>query len=195
MSPPKISRVELGLKAPRPNWQLTDFRQAIDEKGLIDDGFEGLGTGSGNKKEFDVQELETFASANAGNKQLVAVLKRGALVEGDETVKAVDINGIYVDKVDEFAPKAGKTVANAKPGSAELKGFSRNAISFDLKSAGTASITVMNTDGGVVATVVAENAKPGFNSVSWNADNIPSGRYTVTIEHNGTISGKNALLK
>ena len=129
----------------------------------------------GNKKEFDVQELETFASANAGNKQLVAVLKRGALVEGDETVKAVDINGIYVDKVDE--------------------GFSRNAISFDLKSAGTASITVMNTDGGVVATVVAENAKPGFNSVSWNADNIPSGRYTVTIEHNGTISGKNALLK
>lgn len=149
----------------------------------------------GNKKEFDVQELETFASANAGNKQLVAVLKRGALVEGDETVKAVDINGIYVDKVDEFAPKAGKTVANAKPGSAKLKGFSRNAISFDLKSAGTASITVMNTDGGVVATVVAENAKPGFNSVSWNADNIPSGRYTVTIEHNGTISGKNALLK
>lgn len=149
----------------------------------------------GKKKEFDAQELETYASANGGNKQLVAVLKRGSLIKNDETVNAVDINGIYVDKADAFAPKAADKSKTNKTGSAKLKGFTRNAISFDLKSAGTAIVTVMNTDGAVVSTVVAENAQPGFNSVTWNAENVPSGRYMVTIEHNGTVSGKNAVLK
>lgn len=149
----------------------------------------------GEKKEFDAQELETYASANGGNKQLVAVLKRGSLIKNDETVNAVDINGIYVDKADAFAPKAADKSKTNKTGSAKLKGFTRNAISFDLKSAGTAIVTVMNTDGAVVSTVVAENAQPGFNSVTWNAENVPSGRYMVTIEHNGTVSGKNAVLK
>ena len=149
----------------------------------------------GEKKEFDAQELETYASANGGNKQLVAVLKRGSLIKNDETVNAVDINGIYVDKADAFAPKAADKSKTNKTGSAKLKGFTRNAISFDLKSAGTAIVTVMNTDGAVVSTVVAENAQPGLNSVTWNAENVPSGRYMVTIEHNGTVSGKNAVLK
>ena len=148
----------------------------------------------GNKKEFDVQELETYASANGDNKQLVAVLKRGSLVDGDQTVNAEDVNGIYVDKADGFAPKSGKTNAG-KPGSAKLKGFTRNTISFNAKSAGKAVITVMNTDGAEVATVVVENAQPGFNSVAWNGEKVPSGRYMVSIEHNGSVSGKNAVLK
>ena len=146
----------------------------------------------GDKTEFDSQELEAYASANSDGKQLVAVLKRGSLVEGDASVSAADVNGIYVEKADEFAPKAAK---QNKPGSATLKGLSRNAVSFVLKSAGTATITIMNTDGAVVATVVAEQAKPGFNSVPWNSEDVPSGRYMVTIEHNGSVSGKNAVLK
>ena len=148
----------------------------------------------GDKTEFDAQELEAFASANGGNKQLVAVLKHGALVAGDESVSAADVNGIYVDKVDEFAPKAKKNNAN-KPGSAKFKGLSRNAVAFSLNAAGKANITIMNADGAVVATVVAENAQPGFNSVSWDGDKVPSGRYTVSIEHNGTVSGANTVLK
>lgn len=35
----------------------------------------------------------------------------------------------------------------------------------------------------------------GYNSLNWNSGNVSSGRYTVTIEHNGSISGKNVLLK
>ena len=148
----------------------------------------------GDKKEFDAQELETFASANGGNKQLVAVLKHGSLVEGDVSVSAADVNGIYVDKVDEFAPKAKKNSAN-KSGSAKFKGLSRNAIAFTLTSAGKASVTIMDADGAVLTTVVAESAQPGFNSVPWNGDKVPSGRYTVSIEHNGTVSGANTVLK
>ena len=146
----------------------------------------------GDKKEFNAQDLEKFAEANGNGKKLLAVLKQGSLVKEDESVNAENVNGIYVDKAAEFAPKAGKQV---KPGTAKLKGFSRSTISFTLKSAGAVTITVMNTDGAEVARVAEKNAKLGYNSVSWNGDNIPSGRYMVSIEHNGAVSGKNAVLK
>ena len=62
-------------------------------------------------------------------------------------------------------------------------------------SAGTAVITILNSDGAEVATLRAENAQPGFNTLRWNGENIPSGRYLVRIDHNGSVSGKNAVLK
>ena len=147
----------------------------------------------GDKKEFNSQELETYASATEGAKQLVAVLKRGSLVAEDEKVNAKELNGIYVERADEFAPKASKNVN--KPASAMLKGFSRKAVSFDAKSAGTAIVTILNSDGAEVANLRADNAQPGFNTVRWNGENVPSGRYLVRIDLNGSVSGKNAVLK
>ena len=148
-----------------------------------------------NKAEFNAQELETYASATeSNNKQLVAVLQQGSLVASDAKVKASNLNGIYVERVKEFAPSP-KVNANVKPASATLKGFSRKAISFDLKSAGTAHITILNSDGAEVASLRADNAQPGFNTLRWNGENVPSGRYLVRIDHNGSVSGKNAVLK
>lgn len=147
----------------------------------------------GDKTEFNAQELETYASATAGGKQLVAVLKHGSLVPSDESVNATNLNGVYVERVDEFAPKASKSTGRLA--SAKLAGFSRKVVAFNLKSAGTAIVTIMDNDGAVVATLRADNAQPGFNKVSWNGDGLPSGHYMVTIEHNGSVSGKNAMLK
>lgn len=145
----------------------------------------------GDKTEFNAQELETYASSKS-EKQLVAVLKHGYRVP-EGTMSASGLNGIYVEKADEFAPKASPSVAKAS--SATLKGFSRKAIGFELKSAGTAIVTIMNADGEQVTSLRADNAQPGFNSLKWNAENVPSGRYMVTIEHNGSVSGKSVLLK
>ena len=66
---------------------------------------------------------------------------------------------------------------------------------FNLSSAGTAVITILNSDGAEVATLRADNAQPGFNTLRWNGENVPSGRYLVRIDHNGSVSGKNAVLK
>ena len=146
----------------------------------------------GDKTEFNAQELETFASANS-DKQLVAVLKQGYRIS-EGTVNAANLNGLYVEKADEFAPKAsGKNLAKAS--SASLKGFSRKAISFELQSAGAAIITVMNADGEQVASLRVDDARQGFNTLGWNSENVPSGRYMVPIEHNGSLSGKNVVLK
>ena len=76
-----------------------------------------------------------------------------------------------------------------------MKGLSRTSVGFELKSAGRAVISIMDADGAVVATLVSENARTGYNSLKWNSENVPSGRYMVTIEHNGSISGKNVVLK
>ncbi|MCF0221248.1 MAG: PDZ domain-containing protein [Fibrobacter sp.] len=148
----------------------------------------------GDKSEFDAVELETYASATVGEKQLVAVLQRGTLLKKDGSVNARDLNGVYVERAEEFAPKA--TVQGvAKAGSATLKGISRKAVGFDLKSAGSAIVTIMNADGEQVAVLRMDDGQPGFNTLNWNGENVPAGRYMVTIEHNGSISGKNALLK
>ena len=116
------------------------------------------------------------------------------MVKSEKNVAKKSLNGIYVDRADEFAPK---TVSQnlSKASSAELKGISRAAVSFELKSAGKAVVSIMNADGVVVAKLVSENAQAGFNSLKWNSENVPSGRYMVTIEHNGSVSGKNAVLK
>ncbi len=147
-----------------------------------------------NKSEFNAQELETFASATeSNNKQLVAVLQQGSLVAADQSVKATNLNGVYVERANEFGPKMTKTLN--KHSSSSLKGFTRKAISFNLSSAGTAIVTVLNSDGAEVASLRVDNAQPGFNTVRWNGENIPSGRYLVRIDHNGSVSGKNAVLK
>lgn len=147
----------------------------------------------GDKTEFSNAELETYASATVSDKQLVAVLKRGTLL-GEASVNASDLNGVYVEKADEFAPKAPAKVA-VKTGSATLKGFSRKAIGVDLKTAGNAVVTIMSAEGEQVAVLRLDNAQPGYNTLKWNGENVPAGRYMVTVEINGSISGKNAVLK
>ena len=148
----------------------------------------------GDMSEFNAQELETYASATESSKQLVAVLQNGTLVKFRSQVSAKSLNGIYVEKADEFAPKIKQPNLN-KNAFATLKGLSRTSVGFELKSAGKAVITIIGADGAVVATLVSENARPGSNSLKWNSENVPSGRYMVTIEHNGSISGKNVVLK
>ena len=146
------------------------------------------------KSEFNAQELETYASATEGNsKQPAAVLQQGSLVATDKKVDAANLNGIYVERANEFAPKASKQLN--KPASSSLKGFNRKSISFNLSSTGNAVITILNSDGAEVATLRADNAQPGFNTLRWNGENVPSGRYLVRIDHNGSVSGKNAVLK
>ena len=149
----------------------------------------------GDKDEFNAQELETFASGSETDKQLLAVLSRGSVVAGDaEKVSASNLNGVFVKKAEVVAPKVNPN-KGVKSNGAVLKGFSRNSIAFTLKTAGTTVVKVSDPNGEVVATVRVDNAPAGFNSVAWNSENIPSGRYMVSIEQSYGISGKFAVLK
>ena len=148
----------------------------------------------GDKAELNAQELETFASASQNDKQLVAVLKNGNLVKAEKNVASADYNGIYVEKVNEFAPKP-KVENVVRNGGALLRGFTRNAVSYSVKTPGKTIVTIMNADGEQVARLVNERASAGVNTVLWDASSIPSGRYMVSIDHEGSVSGKFAVLK
>ena len=147
----------------------------------------------GNKERVNVQELETFASATENEKQLVAVLSHGNLIKKDVSVASASVNGIYVEKAKE-APKFSKPTA-VRTGDASLRLFNRKAISFTLKSTGRATVTIMNADGEQVATLNLDNAMAGVNTLAWDGSQLPCGRYVISIDHNGSVSGANAVLK
>ena len=147
----------------------------------------------GNKERVNVQELETFASATENDKQLVAVLSRGNLIKNDVAVASADVNGIYVEKT-KSAPRISKSIP-VRSGDASLRLFNRKSIAFTLKSPGRATVTILNADGEQVTTLNLDNAVAGVNSLNWNGARVPSGRYVMSIDHNGAVSGANAVLK
>jgi S1-C subfamily serine protease len=147
----------------------------------------------GNKERVNAQELETFASATENDKQLVAVLSRGNLVKNDVAVASADVNGVYVEKA-QTSPKFTKTTPIRK-GDSALRLFNRKALSFTVKSPGRVAVTIVNADGEQVTTLSLDNAVAGVNTINWNGSQLPSGRYVISIDHNGAVSGANALLK
>ncbi len=147
----------------------------------------------GDKERVNAQELETFASATENDKQLVAVLSRGNLIKNDVAVASAEVNGIYVEKA-KTAPKFTKTTP-VRTGDTSLRLFNRKAIAFTLKSPGRATVSIMTADGEQVATLNLDNAIAGVNTLNWNGAQVPSGRYVISIDHNGAVSGANAVLK
>ena len=158
--------------------------------------FEGQSVQSwyGDKSEVSSHELEAFASATESDKQLVAVLQNGNLVKEEVKASSAGLNGIYIERVNEFEPKVHKSNI-ARTGDATLRGFTRTAVSFGLKSSGTAVVSILSADGELIATLRADNAKAGINTISWDGSQLTSGRYMVSIDHNGSVSGKMAVLK
>lgn len=148
----------------------------------------------GDKPSVNAEEIETFASANQNDKQLVAVLNRGNLVKDEANVASASFNGIYVEKAEQFGPKvSSKNVVRS--GSATLRGFTRNAVSFGLKSSGTAVVSILSAEGEVMATLRMDDAKAGINTINWDGSKLTAGKYMISIDHNGSVSGSMAVLK
>lgn len=143
----------------------------------------------GDKKDLNSQEIETYASATEGNKKLLAVLKQGTVLQADESTSAANLNGVYTEN----APKSSSPSKSiSKPVAhniSTLKSFNRKAIAFNLKEAGKVTITITNVDGKQIAQFSTNDAKVGYNTVSWNGEKIPSGNYTVSIDCNSSTSG------
>jgi hypothetical protein len=115
-------------------------------------------------------------------------------VKNEAEVASANFNGIYVEKANEFEPKpqVKNVVRNA---GIELRGFTRKAVSYSVKTPGRTIVTIMNADGEQVARLVNDRANAGINTIGWDASEIPNGRYMVSIDHDGAVSGKMAVLK
>lgn len=98
----------------------------------------------------------------------------------------VEANGPFI---------ANDNAAFNKSAKAEVMGFNHTTVSFELKSAGPADITIANAKGAVVSRISKEYLNPGVHSVEWHSGILPNGLYIVTIKHNGSVSSKTFALK
>ena len=148
----------------------------------------------GDKKKLNSSEIETYATETENDKKLLAVLKKGAVLQNKEATSATNLDGIYAEK-----PKAASSKgAVTKPitnNIATLRNFDRKSIAFDLKEAGKATVTITNVDGKQIAQFNLKDAKAGYNSIPWNGEKVPNGNYTVSIDYNSSTSGTVVTLK
>lgn len=82
-----------------------------------------------------------------------------------------------------------------KSATTEVRGLNHTTVSFELKSAGVADITIANAKGAVVSRISKEYLNPGVHSAEWHSGVLPNGLYIVTVKHNGTVSSKTFALK
>jgi len=143
----------------------------------------------GNKEKLNSHEIETYASATEDNKKLLAVLKKGAVLQADEQTSASNLSGIYTEKASKSSFTNKDISKSDSHNISSLKSFNRKAIAFNLKEAGKVTITITNVDGKQIAQFSMNDAKVGYNTVSWNGEKIPSGNYTVSIDCNSSTSG------
>ena len=76
-----------------------------------------------------------------------------------------------------------------------VRGVDHSAVNVEIKTAGTAKVSIVNANGAVVAKIVKENLQPGFHRVEWHSGIVPNGRYIVTVEQNGKSNAKSVILK
>ncbi len=141
-----------------------------------------------------VKQLNSIADAEQPEKKLLAVLDDGKVVEGAGTSVSDNLEGVYVDG--SLIPTTeDKPQTRAKEGSAKLASFSRNVIRVKLETAGAFVVSVVDSNGDVIRSFTEKNGRAGINSIAWDGSLVPDGRYAISIEHNGTVSGVNILLK
>ena len=141
-----------------------------------------------------VKQLNSIADAEQPEKKLLAVLDDGKVVENAGTPVSDNLEGVYVDG--SLIPTTeGDGQALAKEGTAKLASFSRSVIRVKLETAGAFVVSVVDSNGDVVRSFTEKNGRTGLNSISWDGSLVPDGRYAISIEHNGTVSGVNILLK
>ncbi len=140
-----------------------------------------------------VKQLNNIADAEQPEKKLLAVLDDGKVVENTETSVSENLEGVYVDGVQ--LPVTSEAQTLAKEGSAKLASFSRNVIRVKLETAGAFVVSVVDSNGDVIRSFSESHGRAGINSVSWDGSLVPDGRYAISVEHNGTVSGVNILLK
>ena len=91
--------------------------------------------------------------------------------------------------------KVEKPVASPVASNVKIMNVSRDEIGFAVTKPGRYNVSVMKTNGSVVASFAVDRSMPGAESVRWSAEGIPNGTYILAIKHEGKVSSKLFVLK
>jgi len=137
--------------------------------------------------------LKKKINQNDTDKRLVATLENGTLIKESAEKKTTSYDAVYVDKEKFDAPKAKS--ANVASKGVAIHEISRKSLSYSVKSSGKTTVSIINADGKTVKQIVNEKSTAGANSVSLNMEDAPKGAYVVSVEHNGSLTAKNIVLR
>lgn len=68
----------------------------------IEDWYDG-------KEQFSTHEVKAFASSTENDKELLAVLKKGSVLQTEESTSADNLDGVYIEKAPKDAPKSNRS--------------------------------------------------------------------------------------
>ncbi len=138
---------------------------------------------STNYKPGIVNRIKSIVYANGKDTDYKLIKRKNSLKKRAEVASA-----------DAPVPTDNMVVVN-KPAAAALRGFDHSSVSFEIKTAGNAKVTITNAKGAVVANIAKENLEPGIHTVQWHSGIVPSGLYILKIEHNGKTTANSVILK
>lgn len=142
---------------------------------------------------FTEQDVAVVAEQGASsNEKLLAVLDYGRAVKEKSNGEAV--TAVFVESEQVFDKGIPQKKQAPKRGTAKLRGINRSTIAFSAKTAGNVRVVVTDANGQVFENKLV-SANAGANTVNWNGSAVPSGRYSVTLEQDGTTSTYVARVK
>lgn len=112
-----------------------------------------------------LKSLNDVAEAEQPEKKLLAVLDDGKIVESSETPVSGNLEGVYIDDVSVSSVECDR--GRVESNVAKLVSFNRNVIRVNLEVAGAFTVSVIDSNG----------------------------RYAISVEQNGVVSGVNVLLR
>lgn len=146
-----------------------------------------------NTEVYSTDEVTVVAEQGAAsNEKLTAMLKNGRVAVGSSNGE--DVTAVFVETEQVFDKGVAHKKQAPKRGPAKLKGLNRTTVGFKTNEAGNVRVVITDANGQVFENKVV-SANAGANSVNWNGVDVPSGRYSVTLEQNGLSSTYVARVK
>ena len=121
------------------------------------------------------------------------------LISG-ETYNMREVSSVVVSSLDDITVVMGDLQSYLAPSEFALSSSYPNpfnpstSMDLSLNESGYVSVKVYNVMGQVVSTLVDGNMDAGYHTLTWNADNMPSGMYLVRVQSGSNVETQKLML-
>ena len=121
------------------------------------------------------------------------------LISG-EAYNMREVSSVVVSSLDDITVVMGDLQSYLAPSEFALSSSYPNpfnpstSMDLSLNESGYVSVKVYNVMGQVVSTLVDGNMDAGYHTLTWNADNMPSGMYLVRVQSGNNVETQKLML-
>jgi hypothetical protein len=122
------------------------------------------------------------------------------LLIGDDVYDMREVSSITVSSIENMVVAMGDLQAYLAPSEFGLSASYPNpfnpttSMNLSLNESGYVNVNVYNVMGQIVSTLVDGNMDAGYHTLTWNADNMPSGMYLIRVQSGSNIETQKVML-